>query len=163
MPQELAGRPAFVGQKEYVDKSGGYGVWIASDWRQLKMKRNHRGFAFCPYPDDNNTFVLFEKHKLKFSVTADDIPVLREGFRKGITSLPGFEIESEDEFLSEGINFFEAKFTFLEGENRRKRWVRNVYWGDGQLFAIAQGRTPEDFDYWLPMFFNTMMTIDILI
>ena len=162
MPQELLGHPAYTGQKEYVDQPGGYSIWITSDWHQYKMKRNHRGFLFSPYPDDINTCLLVEKHNLKFAVTVDDLPMLREAFHEGITKLPGVEIESEDEHLTDTISFFEARFTFLDGDQRRKRWVRNVYWGKGQLIAIAQGRTPEDFEYWLPMFFNTMYTIDVI-
>ncbi len=161
MSQELLGAPAYTGQTMHHDKTGGFAVWIATDWRQLKMARNHRGFAFSPYPDDDNTFMLFEKHKLKYKVTADDLPLLREGFHQGIVNLPGAEIESEDEFFSNTINFFEARFTFLEGEIRRKRWVRTIYWGNGQLVIIAQGRTPEDFEYWLPMFYNTIFNLEI--
>ncbi len=162
MPQELLNAPAYIGQTEHVDKTGGYSVWVASDWHAHKMKRNHRGFSFSPYPDDINTCILFENHKLKYGVTVDDLPTLREGFHEGIVGLPGVEIESEDEFLSDTISFFEARFTFMDGDQRRKRWVRNVYWGKGQLIIIAQGRTPEDFEYWLPMFFNTIYTINIL-
>jgi hypothetical protein len=29
------------------------------------------------------------------------------------------------------------------------------------LVLIAQGATPEEYEYWLPMFFNTMMTAEI--
>ncbi len=162
MPQELLGAPAYTGQNCHVDQPGGYKIWITSDWHQYKMKKNHRGFLFSPYPDDINTCMLFEKHKLKYAVTVDDLPMLREAFHQGIVDLPGVEIESEDESLSDSISFFEARFTFLDGDQRRKRWVRNVYWGKGQLVVIAQGRTPEDFEYWLPMFFNTMYSIDVL-
>jgi hypothetical protein len=106
--------------------------------------------------------LLVRKYKLKFKVTLEDAPTLREAFLEGIKALPGAEIESTDESLSDSINVFDARFTFLEGENRRKRWVRNIYWGEGQLVIIAQGRTPEDFDYWLPMFYNAMTTAQII-
>lgn len=162
MPQELLGKPAYVGVNLYHDDKGGYGVWVPSDWTQIKLRRHHRGFLFSPYKDDINTSFLVEKRRLKVTVTAEDMDVLREGFHQGIMALPGVEIESQDESLTDTINFFEARFTFLEGENRRKRWVRNVYWGEGQLIMIAQGRTVEDFEYWLPMFFNTIMTIELI-
>ena len=162
MPQELLGKPAYVGMKLYHDDKGGYGVWLPSDWTQFKLRRHHRGFLFSPYKDDINTSFLVEKRRLKVSVTVEDMDVLREGFQHGITQLPGVEVESQDESLSDSINFFEARFTFLEGENRRKRWVRNIYWGNGQLIMIAQGRTVEDFEYWLPMFYNTMTTAQII-
>ncbi len=146
----------------HPDHRGGYAVWMPSDWFEFKLKPRQVGMLFSPYQDDLNTSFLILKKKLKYSVTPDDIPTLREGFMSGIKALPGVEIESTDESLSSSINFFEARFTFLEGENRRKRWVRNLYWGNGQLILIAQGRTPEDFEYWLPMFFNTMLTTQII-
>ena len=162
MPESLLGAPAYTGMKMYPDHAGGYAIWVPSDWYQLKLKRNHRGFMFSPYPDDINTCVLVEKHKLKFKITPDDLVTLREGFHEGIIALPGVEIESEEEDLTESISMFNARFSFMEGEFKRKRWVRNIYWGNGQLVVIAQGKSPEDFEYWLPMFFNTMLDIQIL-
>lgn len=161
MPEELLGQPAYTGVNLHRDVKGGYGVWIPAEWYEMKLRRNHRGFLFSPYQDDINTSILVEKRKLKVSVTYDDLPILREGFRDGILKLPGVEIESEDENLTQTISFFEARFTFLEGDNRRKRWVRNIYWGNAQLVMIAQGRTPEDFEKYLPMFFNCFFTLDI--
>jgi hypothetical protein len=162
MANELNGHPAYTGITKHIDQKGGYSVWLPSDWHETKLKRNHRGFLFSPYADDINTSILIEKHKLKIKVTPDDIDILREAFQNDINSLPGVEVESFEEHLSSSINLFDARFSFLEGENRRKRWVRNVYWGEGQLFIIAQGRTPEDFEYWLPMFYNTITTLEII-
>ena len=162
MTEEKTETPFYTGLKMHVDNSGGYALWLPSDWYKFKLKRNHRGMLFSPYPDDINTSLLAEKHKLKYSLIVDDLLVLREGFEQGIKGLPGVEIESQDEALSESINFFEARFTFLEGDIRRKRWVRNIYWGNGQLVLIAQGRTVQDFEYWLPMFFNTITTVKII-
>ncbi len=162
MHQELLGGPAYVGMTMHTDDKGGYAVWLPSDWVQFKLRRHHRGMLFSPYKDDINTSFLVEKRTLKVSVTSEDVDVLREGFQQGIKELAGVEIESQDEHLSDPIFLFEARFTFLEGENRRKRWVRNLYWGEGQLIMIAQGRTVEDFEYWLPMFYNTMVTVDII-
>jgi hypothetical protein len=162
MAEELLGQPAYTGTTCHIDKQGGYNVWLPSDWTQIKLKRNHRGLFFSPYRDDINTSILFEKHKLKVSVTQEDADIIREEFHKGIQALPGVEIESQGESLSETVNMFEARFTFLEGEFRRKRWVRNIYWGESQLVIIAQGRTPEDFEYWLPMFYNTITTTNVM-
>jgi hypothetical protein len=162
VPEELLGKPAYVGMILHHDDKGGYSVWLPSDWTEYKLRRHHRGMLFSPYKDDINTSFLVEKRRLKIKITPEDIDVLREGFHQGIKDLPGVEIESQNESLSDSINFFEVRFTFLEGENRRKRWVRNIYWGDGQLILIAQGRTVEDFEYWLPMFYNTITTADII-
>jgi hypothetical protein len=145
MAEELNGQPAFTGVALHNDKQGGFSIWVASDWYEIKLKRNHRGFLFSPYPDDINTSILIEKKKLKIQITLQDTDLIRESFHADIRALPGVEVEFLDEKLTETIIVFDARFTFMEGENRRKRWVRNIYWGDGQLVVIAQGRTPEDF------------------
>lgn len=162
MAEELLGQPAYTGVTCHTDKKLGFTIWVPSDWTQIKLKRNHRGFLFSPYADDINTSILFEKHTLKVTVTQEDADILREEFHKDIRSLPGIEIESLEESLSKTVNVFDARFTFSEGENRRKRWVRNIYWGEGQLVIVAQGRTPEDFDYWLPMFYNAITTTQVV-
>lgn len=148
--------PIFHGHKQHNDPVG-IALWLPDDWHQFNLKDGHKGVLFSPYTDDVNTGILAEKHRLNLKVNKKDLPALREGFMNGIKALPGVEIESEDEFLSDGINFFEVRFTFLDGEIRRKRWIRNIYWGKSNYILIAQGRTPEDFEYWLPMFYNIMM------
>lgn len=162
MPEELLGKPAFTGQTGYRDNVGGFEIWVTTNWVKVDLKRNHHGWLFSPYKDDYNTSLVVEKHRLKVTVTPEDVPVLREAFAEAVKQLPGVEIESMEENLSSSVNIFDARFTFLEGENRRKRWVRNIYWGDGQLVLTAQGRTPEDFEYWLPMFYNTITTLHII-
>jgi hypothetical protein len=117
---------------------------------------------FSPYSDDINTSILAQKRKLKYAVKTDDLIMMRDAFEEGIKALPGVEIESVDAAYTTSINFFDARFTFLEGDIRRKRWVRNIYWTESQLVLTAQGRTVEDFDYWLPMFFNTITTCSLL-
>ena len=162
MPQELLGSPAYTGMMAHRDQKGGYTVWVPSDWYKFDLTKPHHGMLFSPYKDDINTSMLFEKHRLKYKVNADDIPVLRDGFTQGILNLAGVEIESQTESLSETVNVFEARFSFLEGENRRKRWVRNIYWGNGQLVCIGQGRDVKDFEYWLPMIYNTFLTLSVI-
>jgi hypothetical protein len=162
VPQELSGNPANTGMKVHRDQEGGYTVCVPSDWYKFDLIKPHHGMLFSPYKDDINTSILFEKHRLKYTINVDDIPVLRDGFAKGIRNLPGVEVESQTESLSESVNVFEASFSFLEGENRRKRWVRNIYWGNSQLVCIAQGRTVEDFEYWLPKMFNTFSTLSVI-
>lgn len=162
MPEELNGFPAYTGVAQHSIKNGGFNIWVPSDWHETRLKRGHRGFLFSPYPDDINTSILLEKKKLQVSVTPEDIDILREGFHADIRALPGVEIELLEESLSATVNVFDSRFTFLEGENRRKRWVRNIYWGEAQLIVIAQGRTPQDFEYWLPMFYNSITTLQVI-
>ena len=159
MTEEQKKRPVYTGMKQHIDRAG-FVLWLPSDWHEFKLKGGHRGVLYSPYPDDFNTGLLAEKRKLKVKVNESDLPTLREAFMAGIKALDGVEIEagSEDEYLTHSLSFFEVRFTFLEGGVRRKRWIRNVYWGRNNYVLIAQGRTPEDFDYWLPMFYNIMMT-----
>jgi len=144
----------------HADEAG-FVIWVPSDWHEFKLQGEYQGVLYSPYPDDFNTGLLTEKRKLKIKVKPDDLPILREAFMDGIRALDGVEIDEDsyDEYLTKGLSFFEIRFSFLEGGVRRKRWIRNVYWGKNNYILIAQGRTPEDFDYWLPMFFNIMLTV----
>lgn len=159
MSNEEKPRPVYTGMKQYVDEAG-FAIWVPSDWHEFKLQGDHKGVLFSPYPDDFNTGLLAEKKKLKVKVKRDDLPTLRKAFMEGIRALDGVEIEegSIDEHITDTLSFFEVRFSFLEGGVRRKRWIRNIYWGRNNYILIAQGRTPEDFDYWLSMFFNIMMT-----
>lgn len=160
MPEEKP-RPRYYGMSLHADNEAGFGLWLPSDWHRFDMQNGHHGAIYSPYPDRFDTSLAAEKHKLRYAVTEEDMPALREGFDAGLQALPGIEIESQDENVSSTLIMLEARFTFLEGEARRKRWVRTIYWGNGQLVLIAQGATPAEFDYWLPMFYNTMATVEI--
>lgn len=152
-------RPFYTGMTLHPCEKGGFSLWVPSDWYKYDLQEGHVGMLFSPYPDDINTSLMAEKHQMKVKVKEDDAPILREGFLDGINALPGVEIESQSESISDTLTIFEARYTFLEGDARRKRWVKVVFWGRAQLLLVAQGRTIEDFEYWLPMFYNTMMTV----
>lgn len=151
--------PSYTGMKQHTDRAG-FAFWLPNDWHEYKLQGKRKGVLYSPYADDFNTGFLAEKKRLKVEITAEDLPILREAFMDGIRALDGVEIEegSEAEHISSTLSFFEVRFSFLEDGIRRKRWIRNVYWGKSNYILIAQGRTPEDFQYWLPMFYNIMMT-----
>ena len=156
-----APQPIYRGLTKHVDREGGYSLWLPSDWQRLEMADGRQGAIYTPHADRHDTCVSAEKCVLDYSVRPKDIPILRKGFAEGLSSLPGADIEWQDETLTSSLSIFEARFTFLEGEARRKRWVRVVYWGNGQLILIAQGTTPEEFEYWRPVFYNTLMTVEM--
>ena len=153
--------PRYYGMFKHIDEEGGFALWFPTGWHRFELMEGHQGVIYSPYPDDLNTSFLAEKRRLEYSVTKKDVPILREGFQEGLMTLPGIEIEMQEETVTPTLITLEARLTFLDGEVRHKRWVRNIYWGNGQLFLVAQGSTVEEFDYWLPMFFNTMMTFEI--
>lgn len=160
MTEQEKALPQYVGMKFHADPNG-FGFWLPSDWHQFDLKNGHKGVLYSPYTDDINTGLLGEKRRLKVKINHSDLPTLREAFMQGIRDLPGVEIEMENESLSKTLSFFEVRFTFLDGEIRRKRWVRNIYWGKNNYILIAQGRTVEEFNHWLPMFFNIMMNAQV--
>jgi hypothetical protein len=146
---------------KHLDAKAGYAVWLPMGWTELEMGEGHQGAVFFPEPEKQDTYFTCESFKLSFQVTEEDVPVLREGFHAGLQALPGVEVESQDETVTSTLIGFDARFIFVEGEVRRKRWVRNIYWGKLQIVFIAQGSSPDEFDYWLPMFYHTMMAFEI--
>lgn len=161
MTEAREGEPLYYGMFKHADAKAGYAIWLPMGWRKLKMRRGHHGAIFFPEPNEQYTYFSAESYKLRFSVTNEDVPVLRDGFRAGLSNLPGIEVDWQDETVTPTLIAYDARFTFLEDEERRKRWVRNMYWGALQLVFIAQGSTPAEFDYWLPMFYQTMMTFEL--
>lgn len=153
-------RPRYRGNYKNIDQEGGYAVWIPSDWTKMEMANGHHGLIFLPDKNQPATFLSTEKVLLEYNVTMEDIPVLREGFQAGLNSLPDIDIESQDESITETLKMFEAKFTFTEDGVTRKRWLRLIYWAEGEMIAMAQGATPEEYHYWLPMFFNALKTME---
>lgn len=158
---EKKGNPRYTGMFQYVSPSTRFAIWLPTGWTKFEMTKEHEGVIFSPYPDHFNTSFSAEFHRLKYSTSKEDLPLLQEGFEAGIKALPGVEIESFTYTPTTTLVTLESKFTFLEGDALRKRWVRNIYWGNGQLVFIAQGATVEEYEYWLPMFYNTMVTFQV--
>jgi hypothetical protein len=154
--------PFYTGMYTHFDAAGGYALTLPTDWHKIPMKEGVVGMMFSPYVDDINTSITALKHILDYKVQPGDMDVLRKGFEDGIRKMPGVDIDRIDASYSNTINFFDAQFSFMDGGVRRKRWVRNIYWGEAQLVLVAQGRTVEDYEHWLPMFFNTITTCNIL-
>jgi hypothetical protein len=147
--------------RKYVDEKGGYAVWLPSDWYQFEMTGDHAGWIFSPYKDNTDTCFACEKNVLDVEVSPADLDVLAEGFEAGIRSLQDVEIEEKKYETSKRAVMLQAKFTFTENGQRRKRWMKSMYWGEANLVVMAQGSTVEDYEYWLPMLFNAMHTYEL--
>ena len=153
--------PVYTGETKYVSEEGGYAVWIPNNWRKIDMVDGHKGWIFTPYADRFDTCFACEKITLDFQVSTDDLQVLVEGFEEGIKSLPDAVIEEKKYNTGKMAVLLEAKFTFTENGQRRKRWVKSVYWHEANLIMLAQGATVEEYEYWLPMLFNTMNSYEL--
>ena len=80
------------------------------------------------------------------AVTPADLPDLERGFLKGLRSVKGSKLERHERFESPYHIGVEAVQTYLDGDVRRKRWVRLLYRGAVQARLIAQGKTGEEYD-----------------
>jgi hypothetical protein len=153
--------PVYTGMTKHWDHEAGYAVWLPSDWRKIDMVEGRRGWIFTPYKNHFDTCFISEKIILEFKAGPEDMDILIEGFEAGINSLPNVEIEYKNYDRGKRVVILEAKFTFEENGQRRKRWVKSAYWGEANLVLIAQGATVEDYAYWEGMLFNAMMTYEI--
>lgn len=152
-------KPSFKGLTWYREQY--FSLFIPQDWKQIERPDGRAGVIFLPSENDAHTLYSIEVIDLETTITADDLPYLSIGFMDGIKSLPDRKIESKDEGVAGKLLKLQAKYTFTEDGETRKRWVRVFYQGTRQVTALAQGKTVESYDYWLPMFFEAMMTINV--
>jgi hypothetical protein len=158
MPHENK-NPHYTGLIKYTSEQDGYALWLPSDWHSFEMSEGRHGMIFSPHPSLPTAAFSVEKAILPYNVSKEDLPLVREGFQKGLANLPGVLIETQDEIVEDIILALDARLTFLDQGQTKKRWIRIIYAGEAQLTLIAEGAPPEEFEYWLPMFYNIMMTM----
>lgn len=156
---DIKNKPSFKGLTWYRDQY--YSLFVPQDWKQVSRPDDRHGIIFLPVANDVHTLYSIDVIDLETQITSDDLPYLSMGFLDGIKNLPERRIESKDEGVAGKLVKLQAKYTFFEDGETRKRWVRVFYLGTRQITAVAQGKTVEDYDYWLPMFFEAMMTINV--
>jgi hypothetical protein len=138
-----------------------YSFFIPIDWHKMAWPDDREGVIYGPDATDPLTVFAVDIKDLGTLITADDLDVLAAGFFEGIEQLPESEIEHRDQRVTGKLLELEAKYRFREQGETRKRWVRVFYNGTRQIAMTAQGATTEKYDYWLPWFFEAMMTADI--
>ena len=138
-----------------------YSFYVPIDWHRFAWSDDRQGVIYGPDPDDPSTvFAVFFKD-LGTPITADDLDVLAGAFFETIGGLPESNIEARHQKVTGRLLELEAKYTFQEGGETRKCWGRVLYHETRQIAMTAQGATPEKYDYWLPVFFEAMMTAEI--
>jgi hypothetical protein len=152
-------RPAFKGL--FWQKSQYYSFFRPTDWHEFQWADGREGIILGPNVDDPLTVFAVELTDLGMTTTPDDFDDLDAGFIEGIEQLPGYELEDHQTWVQGSIICLAAKYTYLEDDIRRKRWVRVFYQDNRQIVMTAQGATVETYDYWLPMFYEAMMTTKI--
>lgn len=156
---DTAGRPSFTGLVAHRDLTFHYSFFVPDGWHQLVLDGNaENGVFYAPVLDDPLTGFSAEARDLETTITGADLPPLRAGFLSGLRKMPRSVIESHEAEVVGALITMEARHTYRDGDVTRKRWVRLLYQGSIQVRLIAQGATVEAFNYWLPMFYESMRT-----
>ena len=156
-----AGTPAFTGLALHRDRDWRFEFWYPIKWQRFNLGEGRTGVVYAPTSDGVATSFSIEARNVGTEVKGEDMAVLHAGFLEGLASLPGCQIETEKQWKAAALIGLEAKYTFREAGTTRKRWVRLLYEGTRQFHVVAQGATPDEYDYWLPMLFEMMMTLRI--
>jgi hypothetical protein len=138
-----------------------YSFFVPIEWHRFAWGEGQQGVIYGPDLDNPSTVFAVDFKDLGMPITADDFEILSEGFFEAIEALPQAQIELRNHKQAEAILELEAKYTFQEQSQTRKRWVRVFYQDSRQIAMTAQGATTEKYDYWLPWFFEAMMTARI--
>jgi hypothetical protein len=150
--------PSFTGLRVHREPEHRCSFLYPEGWQTRELQSALGGTVLLPDPDDPHTSFSFEGRDLGTDVRPGDLSALRSGFVAGLRQLPGCRIERREAEALGGLITMEARLTFRDGDQTRKRWVRLAYQGRTQARLVAQGSSPERFDYWEPMFFQAMRT-----
>lgn len=150
--------PTFTGLLLHREPTQGYSFFVPNGWHCLKLPDNGKTVLYAPATSDPFTFFSANLTNLEVEVTPDDLPDLRRGFLRGLRSLPGSRVKLLEATAVGQLVNLEAYHAYREDDVARKRWVRLLYLGSRQARLVAQGATRADFDYWLPMFNQSMRT-----
>jgi hypothetical protein len=156
---EFAARPSFTGLLVHREPALGYSFLVPDGWHRSELL-GAVGPAILYAPSTEETFTSFsvEGRDLGVEVAASDLADLRAGFLRGLRKVPRSRIKLDDAVAIGRLVTLEAHQTYREGNVTRKRWVRLLYQETIQVRLIAQAATIAEFDYWLPMFYESMRT-----
>lgn len=135
--------------------------YIPYDWHKLPWPDGREGVIYGPDLADPKTVFAVEVKKLATAVATDDLDILAESYFETIQQLPEVDIHFTDQRSIGDLLELEAKYTFREQGAIRKRWTRMFYHGKRQIVMISQGASLDKYAYWLPLFFEAMMTANI--
>jgi hypothetical protein len=155
------GTPAFTGLVLHRDNKWRISFWYPDGWSKLALAAGSQGSAYAPDAAEPATSFSYTVKNMRLKVSGEDLDALYEGFIEGLNMLPGIKIEWQDKWVVGALIGLEAKYTFTENEQTRKRWVRLLYETRRQFHIVAQGATVEEYAYWEPMLYECMATVKI--
>jgi hypothetical protein len=153
--------PRYTGVYLHGDSDLGFAVWLPAGWVEAEKEPGIPGVMYLPNPLDPETFLKVEKSQLSTSLQGTDLQAQHQAFIAELTSLPGFELESDETWAGDYVINLDARFTFDHEGLRHKNWIRRFSYGCTQYTLTAQGIDAAEFEYWLPMFYNMIVTIQL--
>lgn len=138
-----------------------YSFFTPIDWHPFSWADGREGMIYGPDSSDPATVFAAAVKDFGTKISADDLDVLAEAFLETLEQLAESHIESHNEKVSGEMLELEAKYTFSEAGETRQCWTRMFYHHTRQITMTAQGATPEKYAYWLPVFFEAMMTAGV--
>jgi hypothetical protein len=153
-----ASRPRFTGLLLHREPPLGYSFFVPDGWHRVDLLAEGASVRYAPSADDPFTGFSALGRDLGVEIAPRDLRDLRAGFLRGLRQAPRSRVKLLDAAAIGRLITLEAHHTYRDGENVRKRWVRLLYQGTVQVTLVAQAATVEAFDYWLPMFYESMRT-----
>jgi hypothetical protein len=138
-----------------------YSFFVPMDWHRFVWPDDRQGVIYGPDVNDPLTSFSVDLKDLGMRVATDDLEVLSEGFFGAIGQLSDVALESHKQKISGQVLELEAIYTFCDQGTTRKCWKRVFYHVTRQITMTAQGATTDKYDYWLPIFFEAMMTANV--
>jgi hypothetical protein len=151
--------PAIQGLRWHRDQY--YSFFLPIDWHPFSWADHRQGMIFGPDPADPMTVFAVSIQDLGTTITTEDLDVLYEAFLENIGLLPGCVIERHSHKIAGKMLELEAQYTFQQAGETCKCWCRMFYFQTRQITMTAQGATLEKYTYWLPIFYEAMMTAGI--
>jgi hypothetical protein len=140
--------------RTFRDPQGRFQFRYPAGWHVHELADERDGIMVSPEAENPQTWFAVWATQLQDRVVAGDLAVLQEGVDEGLYQLPDLLLESSSERLFGNLIRFERVYTFRENGAMRQRkvWILYVYkWA---FALVAQGATPEEYEYWSLMLQN---------
>jgi hypothetical protein len=145
----------------HEDRTWGFRFRYPAVWHPFALLENRQGVLYGPDSVDFATSFSVEAKDLGTRITRADVPDLRDGFLEGVRALPECRLLMETSWALGDLIGLEAQYTFRERGCLRQRWVRLLFEGQRQFHVVAQGASPGEYEYWLPMLSEAMNSMQV--
>jgi hypothetical protein len=151
--------PVLRALRAYRDTTYGYSLAVLDEWYQAELDvAGGHGVVFSPSADDQSTALSIEARDLGWSVSADQLPALRDALLAEWTAMAGSAFERFEVYDHGFVLGIEARQTYEDDGARRKRWVRQLYNGSRAVRLTARAASEAEFARFYPAFAPAMTT-----